>query len=90
MAGLVSRALGRGSRVLGRASRWLDRLSKRRQHGGGPIRQYSSKLNIGCGQDKREGYLNVDVDPVCAPDLLIVDGDYSAIPRLLFGCRRDG
>lgn len=25
------------------------------------------KLNIGCGYDKREGYVNVDVDPACEP-----------------------
>ncbi len=43
------------------------------------------KLNLGCGYDKREGYLNVDVDPACNPDLLIVNGDYSAIPRHHFG-----
>ena len=39
------------------------------------------KLNFGAGYDKRPGYLNVDVDPACRPDLLIVDGDYSGIPR---------
>jgi predicted SAM-dependent methyltransferase len=38
------------------------------------------RLNIGCGHDKRAGYLNIDVDPACAPDLLIRGGDYSAIP----------
>ncbi len=27
------------------------------------------------------GYLNVDIDPKCQPDLLIKDGDTSAIPR---------
>ena len=49
-----------------------------------PTQQYPTKLNVGCGQDKREGYLNIDVDPICAPDLLIVNGDYSAIPRRYF------
>jgi hypothetical protein len=38
------------------------------------------KINFGCGYDKRDGYLNVDVDPACQPDLLIVDDDYSVIP----------
>lgn len=38
------------------------------------------KLNFGCGYDKREGYLNVDVDPVCKPDLLIKNNDFSKIP----------
>ena len=46
--------------------------------------KFPPKLNIGCGYDKREGYLNVDVDPACAPDLLIRDGDYSPIPRRQF------
>lgn len=41
---------------------------------------YPNKLNIGCGYDKRAGYLNVDVDPHCEPDLLIVNDDYSVIP----------
>src|SRR6185295_3202607 len=43
-----------------------------------------SKLNFGCGKDKREGYLNVDVDSACVPDMLIQDGDYSGIPRRHF------
>jgi len=43
-----------------------------------------AKLNLGCGYDKREGYLNVDVDPACAPDILILDEDYSRIPRRHF------
>jgi predicted SAM-dependent methyltransferase len=46
--------------------------------------QNCRKLNIGCGHDKREGYLNIDVDPACSPDVLIVDGDYSMIPRRHF------
>lgn len=39
------------------------------------------RLNFGCGYDRRDGYLNVDSDPACAPDLLLVDNDLSAIPR---------
>ena len=39
------------------------------------------RLNVGCGYDKRAGYLNVDIDPKCQPDLLIKDGDTSAIPH---------
>jgi hypothetical protein len=54
------------------------------QQVGGKIAQCPSKLNFGCGYDKRDGYLNVDVDAACAPDLLIVDGDDSAIPRRYF------
>lgn len=28
------------------------------------------KLNIGCGYNKKEGFLNVDQDPLCKPDLV--------------------
>lgn len=38
-------------------------------------------INFGAGYDRKEGYLNVDVDPACEPDLLIVDDDYSVIPH---------
>jgi predicted SAM-dependent methyltransferase len=51
---------------------------------GNAVTKVPAKLNIGCGYDKREGYLNVDVDPACAPDILIRDGDYSSIPRRQF------
>jgi len=27
-----------------------------------------SKLNLGCGISKQEGYLNIDIDPACNPD----------------------
>lgn len=43
-----------------------------------------SKLNIGCGYDKRAGYLNVDMDPACKPDLLITDNDFSSLPHQHF------
>jgi predicted SAM-dependent methyltransferase len=42
------------------------------------------KLNFGCGYDKREGYYNVDSDPLCGPDLLLVDNNLSALPRGYF------
>ncbi|WP_428153195.1 class I SAM-dependent methyltransferase [Brevundimonas sp.] len=42
------------------------------------------KLNIGCGYDKREGYVNVDVDPACEPDILVSLADDSGIPRQHF------
>ena len=29
------------------------------------------KLNLGCGMRKRDGYVNVDSSPVCAPDLVL-------------------
>jgi hypothetical protein len=39
------------------------------------------KINFGCGYDKRDDHLNIDVDPACSPDLLIQDNDYSMIPK---------
>ncbi|MEJ0072822.1 MAG: DUF4214 domain-containing protein [Candidatus Saccharibacteria bacterium] len=39
------------------------------------------KINFGSGWDYKEGYLNVDVDKAVNPDLLIVNDDYSVIPR---------
>lgn len=44
------------------------------------VRTTLRKINFGCGYDKRDGYLNVDVDPACAPDVLIVNDDYSVLP----------
>jgi hypothetical protein len=41
-------------------------------------------MNFGCGYDRREGYLNVDIHPECRPDLLIKRDDYSAIPHNYF------
>ena len=29
------------------------------------------KLNLGCGQRKMDGYVNVDASPVCAPDQVV-------------------
>ena len=74
-----------GSRVLLRGSKWLDRrLSKARLPHESATKQYPSKLNVGCGFDRRGGYLNVDINPACSPDILVVDGDNSAIPRRYF------
>jgi len=28
------------------------------------------KLNIGCGNRKREGWVNLDIDPLCNPDIV--------------------
>lgn len=49
-----------------------------------PISTTLRKINFGCGYDKREDYLNVDVDPACEPDVLIVNDDYSVIPKNSF------
>ena len=40
-----------------------------------------SKINFGCGYDKLDGYLNVDVDPACKPDVLLPIGDLSSLPK---------
>lgn len=42
------------------------------------------RLNYGCGFDKRAGYLNVDMDPACAPDVLINGNDLSVLPKAWF------
>lgn len=46
-------------------------------------RKYS-KLNFGCGYDKREGYLNIDMDENCCPDLLIRDMNFAVVPKTHF------
>ena len=28
------------------------------------------KLNLGCGKDKREGYVNIDISPIFKPDMV--------------------
>jgi hypothetical protein len=48
-----------------------------------PIK-YPLKMNFGCGYDKRLGFLNVDIEPQCDPDLLISPGDFSALPKSYF------
>lgn len=42
------------------------------------------KINIGCGYDKMPGYLNIDSDPTCSPDLLVIDNDLYDLPRDYF------
>ncbi|WDA37870.1 class I SAM-dependent methyltransferase [Sphingobium sp. YC-XJ3] len=42
------------------------------------------KINIGCGYDKRPGYLNVDMDPACQPDVLLADNDFSRFGNAAF------
>jgi len=38
-------------------------------------------INVGCGYDKRPGYLNVDMDPHCSPDILVTDIEFSNLPK---------
>lgn len=42
---------------------------------------WPTKINVGCGYDKRPGHLNVDMDPACEPDLLIAHNDFTVLPR---------
>lgn len=39
------------------------------------------KVNVGCGYDHRPGYINVDMDPACNPDILVADNNFSNLPR---------
>lgn len=34
------------------------------------VKKTSIKLNLGCGDNKMDGYVNIDVEPNCKPDLL--------------------
>ena len=40
-----------------------------------------SQINIGSGYDYKDNFINVDVDPACKPDILIIDNDDSEILR---------
>jgi hypothetical protein len=40
-----------------------------------------TKLNYGCGYDKKIGYLNVDIEEACKPDFLLVNGDITLLPK---------
>jgi hypothetical protein len=80
-------------RALRRIHRWVgERLAETDASGTGIANQGAAReiaakydrINIGCGYDKLPGYLNVDVDPACSPDVLIVGGDDSMIPRQHF------
>jgi predicted SAM-dependent methyltransferase len=46
--------------------------------------RFPKRLNIGCGYDKRAGFLNVDMEPSCEPDVLVCDNDFSELPRRYF------
>ena len=39
------------------------------------------KINVGCGYDHRQGYLNVDMDAACKPDVLLANNDFAALPK---------
>ena len=43
---------------------------------------FPARLNLGCGYDKREGYLNVDLNDFHSPDLV---GDVRSLPELPSG-----
>lgn len=73
------------ARAIGRRARdYLRGAVSRRGAAADVAAPYPRKLNFGCEFDKRDGYLNVDVDPACKPDILIRDGDSSAVPRRYF------
>lgn len=43
-----------------------------------------ARINIGCGHDKKVGYINLDSDPACNPDLLVQDNDLFFLPSQHF------
>ena len=45
------------------------------------MKSFPTKINIGCGYDKRPDFLNIDSDPACAPDILIINNDLSGLPQ---------
>lgn len=45
------------------------------------VDQTFTKLNYGCGHDKKSGYLNVDIDEGCKPDFILKNGDLSLLPK---------
>ena len=45
---------------------------------------FSRLLNIGCGYDKRPGYLNIDMDPMCKPDFLVTADNADNLPSNYF------
>jgi hypothetical protein len=47
---------------------------------------YPARLNLGCGYDRRAGYLNVDLNDFHAPDLV---GDVRSLPMLPAGGYRE-
>jgi hypothetical protein len=81
------------SRLAGRVpKRWRRRVPMRLRnllvarlgHPGEPFdpAAYPARLNLGCGYDKRDGYLNVDLNDFHAPDLV---GDVRSLPALPTG-----
>jgi hypothetical protein len=51
---------------------------------GGNVHGMSRMLNIGCGYDKRPGYLNIDMDPACEPDFLVTETNAGQLPSNYF------
>jgi predicted SAM-dependent methyltransferase len=54
----------------------MDLSGKQRE-----LLESATHLNIGCGHDYRHGYLNIDMDESCNPDIVLADNDFSAIPK---------
>lgn len=44
----------------------------------------ATHLNIGCGHDYREGYVNIDMDASCNPDIVLQNNDFSPLPKNRF------
>lgn len=64
------------------ARMFLQRIKRRLKPSRRPLTgTIPTKINIGCGYDKRPGYLNLDSDPACKPDVLVRDHDLYFLPR---------
>ena len=48
------------------------------------VQPVPEKLHVGCGYDKRPGYLNIDIDPACEPDILLAGNLDNLLPRNYF------
>lgn len=45
---------------------------------------YPQKVNLGCGTDKKPGYLNIDLNPAHEPDLICDVSDLRALPSCYY------
>ncbi len=87
MGNPVRRRAALRKRALAVLDRLQDGVESASVFGGGRdlagLRRYQ-RLNFGCGQDKRPGFVNVDLDPACEPDVLIRRQDLAQFPTSFY------